>query len=71
MVQLTEDFGDNLRPTFSPDGSKLTWTNDPPPGGDLGLEDIYVRNLDGTRVRNLTRTPEVDEFGSVWRPEAD
>ncbi len=71
MVQLTEDFGDNLRPTFSPDGTKLTWTNDPPPGGDLGDEDIYVMNLDGTGVRNLTKSPEVDDFGSVWRPAAD
>lgn len=69
--QLTADFGDNLRPTFSPDGSKLTFTNDPPPGGDLGPEDIYVMNLDGTGLRNLTKTPTVDDFGSVWRPRTN
>lgn len=66
--QLTADSGDNLRPTYSPDGTRLTFTNDPPPGGDLGPEDIYVMNLDGTGTKNLTRTPTVDDFGSVWAP---
>jgi TolB protein len=67
--QLTADSGDNVRPTFSPDGTRLTFTKDPPPGGEFGPEDIYVMNLDGTGVKNLTNTPAVDDFGSVWRPK--
>jgi hypothetical protein len=34
----------------------------------LFVGDIYLVNVDGSRLRNLTRTPKLDERQPAWRP---
>ncbi len=51
-------------PSWSPDGTLLLFDSDRPPGGN---PDIFVTDLGGTRIRNLTRHPSVDLVPS-WSP---
>lgn len=52
-------------PSWSPDGTLLLFDSDRPPGGN---PDIFVTDLGGTRIRNLTRHPSVDLVAS-WSPD--
>jgi len=59
--------------TPSPDGRRLA---DLVPAGEMDSEgcagdgdDIYVWNVDGSRVTNLTNTPDINETGLVWSPD--
>jgi len=54
-------------PSWSPDGTLLLFDSDRPPGGN---PDIFVTDLGGTRIRNLTRHPSVDLVAS-WSPEGE
>ena len=59
--------------TLSPDGRRLaalvpTGVMDSEGcGGDV--QDIYVWNVDGSQVTNLTNTPDINETGLVWSPD--
>jgi Tol biopolymer transport system component len=59
--------------TLSPDGRRLvalvpTGVMDSEGcGGDA--DDIYVWNLDGSEVTNLTNTPDINETALVWSPD--
>jgi len=59
--------------TLSPDGRRLaalvpTGVMDSEGcGGDA--DDIYVWNVDGSQVTNLTNTPDINETGLVWSPD--
>lgn len=54
--------GLDTEPAWSPDGSRIAFRR------GLLVGDIYVVNADGSHVRNLTRTPKLDERQPVWRP---
>ena len=58
-----EDSGYNAESVVSSDGKKVVFTSDR--GGDL---DIYTMNIDGTHVRQLTRTLGYDG-GPWWSPD--
>jgi Tol biopolymer transport system component len=54
--------GLDMQPEWSPDGRRLAFRR-----GDAN-GDIYVVNADGRGLRNLTRTPRLDERDPAWRP---
>lgn len=66
VVQLT-DGGNNLAPSFSPDGQWLTFMSyRDNPRQDLGCE-IYVMRVDGTDARRLT-TNDICDWQPRWGP---
>jgi len=59
--------------TLSPDGHRLAgWgptgymASD---GSTIDVNDIYVWNVDGSQVTNLTNTPDINETELVWSPD--
>ena len=51
----------DVSPSYLPDGERIVYT-----GGVTG--DIYVMRADGTKVRNLTETPDIGEYDSAAQP---
>jgi TolB protein len=49
VIQLTNDPADDVQPSFSPDGSKITFSS-----SRAGNWDIYVMDADGKHVEQLT-----------------
>jgi TolB protein len=47
---------------WSPDGRRIAFRR------GLLVGDIYVVNVDGSGLRNLTKTPKLDERQPAWRP---
>lgn len=68
--QLTFGPGDKVNPAWSPDGRRLLYSA---PGGedqfgnDLGM-DIYVINVDGSGIQNLTQS-QGDDTEPDWSPD--
>jgi len=54
----------NDRPAWSPDGARIVFS-----ALVEGHRDLYVVQADGTRLEQLTYTPEHDEFAPVWSPD--
>jgi Tol biopolymer transport system component len=72
QTQLTQ-LGENFRPSWSPDGTKIAFTSTRDPGnpdcdGDLTLcnFEIYAMNADGTGQTRVTNTPLYVEDAPVW-----
>jgi TolB protein len=64
---LVTDGGNNLAPSFSPDGQWITFTSYQDDfGNDEGCE-IYIMRIDGTDVRQLTNTSYCN-FQPRWGP---
>lgn len=61
VQQLTTEDGGS--PSWSPDGSQIVLESDRD-----GNDEIYMVNVDGTGLENLTNTPDSDEGGSTWGP---
>jgi Tol biopolymer transport system component len=60
---LTPDSTDDLRPRFSPDGTRIAYAA----GGDQAL-DVYVIDTDGTGRTRLTSAPGW-QFEPTWSPD--
>lgn len=54
-------------PSWSPDGTRLLFDSDRPPGGN---PDIFVTDIDGWTIQNLTRHRGADLVAS-WSPDGD
>jgi TolB protein len=64
--QLTNGFGKGLRSlgaSVSPNGKQVLFS-----ANDTHTFDIYLMNIDGTGLVQLTDTPEVDEQGASFSP---
>jgi Tol biopolymer transport system component len=64
LVRLTNFPGNELQPTWSPDGSKIAFVAD----GDGGLSQIYSMNANGTNRVRLTGALHEDVSPS-WSPD--
>lgn len=56
--------GPSRTPAWSPDGASIVFSSAPTFGD--GVADIWLVSPDGTGLRNLTRTPAVDETDPAW-----
>jgi len=66
VVNLTDAAGEDTRPAWSPDGSRLAYTCLRQPDGSIGsTQRICIRNADGTGFAVLSNTL-ADDFGPVW-----
>lgn len=65
---LTAEPGLEFDPSFSPDGSKITyaWTRT-----DGKYADIYVRSLTSGDSLQITKTPDIQEVSPVWSPDGN
>ncbi len=62
-VRLTHDSARDERPSWSPDGSSITFAS-----FRDGDAEIYVMDADGTNQVNLTNHPDAD-LDAVWSPD--
>jgi TolB protein len=54
----------NDRPAWSPTGSQIAFS-----AVVHGHRDLYIVNADGMDLRQLTDTPDFDEFAPTWSPD--
>ena len=66
VQRVTRDGAYEASPSFFPDGQRIAFTRYTGNGAD-----IFVMNAAGTGIRNLTKTDQVDEFGSDWSPDGE
>jgi Tol biopolymer transport system component len=52
-------------PAWSPDGKRLAFTSQ-----RAGSSDVWVVDLDGSHLRNLTPHPALDD-GTTWSPDGE
>jgi Tol biopolymer transport system component len=62
-IRLTLSAGNNLHPSWSPDGRKIAFTTNRD-----GQYEIYVMNSDGSGLVNLTNHPS-DDINPAWSPD--
>jgi TolB protein len=60
-TRLTTQPGWEIEPNWSPDGRRLAYTAYP-----SGKADIFVMNVDGSGVRDVTNDPETDDYQPSW-----
>lgn len=64
--QVTRRFGNNLNPSWSPDGTKIAFWHAPGASPATNNTDVYSVNIDGTALANLTNTPTLREYVPDW-----
>ena len=68
-TQITVNDRDDEVPAWSPNGKKIVFQRDFDPIRGQGDYDILTMRADGTRERNLTNSPGVQEFDADWSPD--
>ncbi len=66
MKVTSECPGDELFPSWSPDGRQIAYSGTT---AEQQNGDIFVINADGTGQRQLTHTDDVDESAPAWSPD--
>ncbi|MGI8721742.1 MAG: TolB family protein [Geodermatophilaceae bacterium] len=67
VANLTNQFGVDVNPAWSPDGSRIVFISDRDRAGQLPPTDVYVMQADGTGVVRATDNPDSEE-DVEWRP---
>lgn len=62
-IRLTRGPANNLRPSWSPDGSQIAYFSN-----ESGSNDIWAMNADGSNQRQLTNDP-ADDRRPAWSPD--
>ncbi len=73
LTQLTDDLAFDDSPDLSPDSSRVVFLsarNDPDPQFPNFKYDIYLVNIDGTGLTQLTATDEAEDHPS-WSPDGE
>jgi Tol biopolymer transport system component len=63
ITQITEKFGNNFDPTWSPQGDKIVFAHSV--GAQFKHQQIYTMNPDGTSITRITYTND-ESFGPDW-----
>ena len=65
-VRLTDErrWASEWRPNWSADGRKIAFSSREPDGS----HDIYSINNEGSGLKNLTQSPNVNDLSPAWRP---
>ena len=63
-INLTKYSGDDGAPSFSPDGKRIVFES-----RRDSLTDIYVMNIDGTNILNLTKNSKRNNGLPIWSPD--
>lgn len=66
--QVTSASTTDIRPFFSPDYSKILFSSDINPNSNN--EDIWIVNVDGSGLTNLTNSSSMDEEFPSWSPDS-
>jgi TolB protein len=64
QVRLTDNAGDDVAPTWSPDGTRIVWTSS---RGGSALQ-LFTMSRDGSDIRQLTNQPGATAFAD-WSPD--
>lgn len=64
LANLTDNPASDDAPAFSPDGSQIAFRSN-----REGQSDIYVMDIDGTDVRNLTNDQSMRDLFPRWSPD--
>jgi Tol biopolymer transport system component len=65
LTQLTNGHWNDIRPVFTPDGTKIVFSTDRNSSFGSGINDIYIMDADGTSVTRLTDDPNDDDVPNV------
>lgn len=65
-LDLSLKKGDDFDPVWSPDGSKIAFTNN---GRDDGVRQVFMMNSDGTDLHRISF--DFEEFSPTWSPGMD
>jgi len=63
-VPLTQDFAWNIHPNVSPDGKQIAFISDRD-----GLSNVWVMNIDGTELRQITKEKNNIIHSPKWSPD--
>ncbi len=63
---LTSRFGPDSNPVLSPDGSQIAFTGNDDTYQGYQVNNLYLMNLDGTEVKNLTADLDRDASNPQW-----
>jgi TolB protein len=69
LSAVASDFAGVRDPQWSPDGTQIVFAASAVAAGLDGRMDLYVVNADGTGLKNLSNTPDIDETTPVWSPD--
>lgn len=74
LRRLTNDQLDDRRPHWSPDGRKIAFESGkegqlPSLNSTVRYSDIWVMDIDGSHVSNITKTPGNSESWASWAPD--